>query len=182
MISIRSALKSEGGQSSTILKCLGRSGWRQVGRIRSVASSYFSTRASRVSLIVSHAHNDDEDGDDGDEDNCVSEYGAPEEGELKKWKPPTLKNLLISKSRGFDHKASDCCVTCLCARCTAAVKLSWGDMSCLAEVWALHVFSSSCCRFTQRFCRNTRVLLWNRDHLCVSWQYGEGTHQETTAR
>ncbi|TWW59162.1 E Tubulin-folding cofactor [Takifugu flavidus] len=44
---------------------------------------------------VSHAHNDDEDGDDGDEDNCVSEYGAPEEGELKKWKPPTLKNLLI---------------------------------------------------------------------------------------
>ena len=28
----------------------------------------------------------------------VLEYGAPEEGELKKWKPPTLKNQLISKS------------------------------------------------------------------------------------
>uniref|UniRef100_H2TTW3 Tubulin-specific chaperone E n=1 Tax=Takifugu rubripes TaxID=31033 RepID=H2TTW3_TAKRU len=27
----------------------------------------------------------------------INKYGAPEEGELKKWKPPTLKNLLISK-------------------------------------------------------------------------------------
>lgn len=29
----------------------------------------------------------------------VLEHGAPEEGELRKWKPPTLKSQLISKSR-----------------------------------------------------------------------------------
>lgn len=181
MISIRSALRSEGGQSSTTLKCLERSGWRQVGGIRSVASSYFSTLAFWVSLTVSHAHNADEDGDDGDRDSCVSEYGAPEEGELKKWKPPTLKNLLISKLRGFDHKATDCYVTCLYARCTTAVKLSMKGHELLGGGLS-PLFSSNCCRFSRRFYRNTSVLLWNRYHLCVSWQYGEGTHQETTAR